>query len=110
MTKYEIDGTVRKEKCDKNAPISHLTTTPPDNNVYSVSKVIKMIEEEGHKFWSYVYENGTIIENTEIEVEPVHDKQKDDYVRTHRDGVEENNLLELPIYYKKESGKYGKCK
>ena len=40
--------------------------------------------------------------STKIEVEPIHVKQKGDYVRTHRDSVEENNLLELPILYKKK--------
>ncbi len=109
IAEYEVDGTLREKECDKNAPISHLTTIPPDNKVYRVSRVIEKIEKQKDKFWSYVYENGKIIEKTKIAVEPIHDKQKGDYVRTHRDGVEENNLLELPIYYK-ENKYYKKCK
>ena len=109
MTEFEVDGTVREKSCDKNSPISNLTTGPPDNKVYRVSRVIEMIEKEKHKFWSFVYENGKIIERTKIEEEPIHDKQKGDYVRTCRDKVEENNLLELPIYYA-EGNNYNICK
>ena len=65
--------------------------------------MIEKIDKQKDKFWSYVYENGKVVEKTKIEVEPIHDKQKGDYVRTHRDGIEENNLLELPIYYKKDN-------
>ena len=110
MVSYQVDGTVREKQCDKDERITHLTTLKPEKTVYKVSSVIKKIEKEEHEFWSYVYENGNIIEETEIKVKPIHDKQKDDYVRTNRDDVEENNLLELPIYYEKPNGKYGPCK
>lgn len=43
MTEYEVDGTLREEECDKNAPISHLTTGSPDNKVYLISRVIEKI-------------------------------------------------------------------
>ena len=67
-----------------------------------------MIEKEGHKFWSYVYKNGEIIERTRIEVEVIHDKDKGDYLRTQKDPTEENNLLELPMWHLKESG-WSRC-
>lgn len=109
MTKYQVDGTVRDKECDKKSPISKLTTKKPDNKVYPVSNVIEKIEN-GDTFWSYVYENGDIIEETEIVVVPIHDEKKGDYVRTHRDGVEENNLLELPMYRRSDDNKYIPCK
>ena len=66
-----------------------------------------MIEKGGHKFWSYVYKNGEIIERTRIEVEVIHDKVKGDYLRTQKDPTEENNLLELPIWYLNK--KWNRC-
>jgi len=98
MVDYKLDGTVREKDCDKNSPISKLTTCEPEDAIYSVAKVIEKIEN-GDKFWSYVYKDGKIIEETKIEVEPIHDREKGDYVRTRRDGVDENNLLELPIWH-----------
>jgi hypothetical protein len=108
MDEYQVDGTVRKEKCDKNLPITHLTLVKL-GKVWESEKIIGMIERKEAKFWSYHYKNGEIDDKTKIEVEVVSDPDGK-YLRTRKDETEKNNLLELPIYYKKESGKYRSCR
>lgn len=106
MTEYEVDGTVREKECDKNSPISKLTTAKPDEKVYPVSTVIKKIKN-GDTFWSYHYQNGKIDDKTKIKVEIVDDPDGK-YLRTRKDKTEKNNLLELPIYHK-NGEKYNPC-
>jgi len=113
MNEYQVGGTVRKEKCDKNAPISHLTLVKPPQ-AWESEKIISMIEEKEEdkkgKFWSYHYKNGEIDDKTKIEVEVVDDPDGK-YLRTIKDETEKNNLLELPIYYyNKDKKKFTKCK
>jgi len=77
-----------------------------DNMTKSERIVAQFLIELGI-FWSYVYKNGKIIEHTRIEVEVIHDKDKGVYLRTQKDPTEENNLLELPIWYLNE--KWNRC-
>lgn len=113
MDEYQVDGTVRKKECDKDAPISHLTLVEPAE-AWKSEKIIGMIEEEEEdkkaKFWSYHYKNGEIDDKAKIEVEVVDDPDGK-YLRTRKDETEKNNLLELPIYYyEKDRKKYIRCK
>lgn len=109
MESYQVDGTVRKEACDKSAPITHLTLVEPPK-AWSLEKIIKKIENGETEFWSYHYKNGDIDEQTKIKVEVV-EAPEGKYLRTRRDELESNNLLELPMYYKdRTSDKYKKCK
>lgn len=108
MESYQVNGTVRKEACDENAPITHLRLVAP-SEVWSSEKIIKMIENGEAEFWSYHYKNGEIDEQTKIKVEVV-EAPEGKYLRTRKDETEENNLLELPIYSKDiTSGEYKKC-
>ena len=104
MEEYQVDGTVRKEKCDKYAPISHLTLVKP-SVAWKSEKIIGMIERKEAKFWSYHYKNRKIDDKTKIEVEIVDDTDGK-YLRTRKDESEKNNLLELPMFYIKKFGKY----
>jgi hypothetical protein len=62
-------------------------------------KIIDMIRNEHHRFWSFVYQNRRKIGETKILVEVIDDKIKGTYLRTIADRTEANNLLELPIMY-----------
>lgn len=109
MSEYQVNGTAREKHCDKEASITHIVTANPENKVYSVSNAISLINA-GSRFWSYVYLNGQVLLQTKIEIEVVEDRIKGQYLRTRRDRVEENNLLELPICYKTSEGNYHWCR
>jgi len=111
MLEYQVNGTVRKEKCNKDSPISHLiifsiVSTP--NQAFLKPVVIKMIEDKEASFWSFHYKNGLIDDKTKIDV-VVYDGPSGKYLCTRLDETELNNLLELPIYHKNEQGIYSIC-
>ena len=69
-----------------------------------------MIENKEAIFWPHHYKDSRIDDKTKIIVDVVNDLDGK-YLRTRRDKIEKNNLLELPIYHKDEyEGRYVKCK
>ncbi len=96
MVEYEVVGSGREKGCS-GGDITHLAVKEK-SEMWTKEIIIDSIENQGDKFWSYVYKNGGKDKDTKIEVEVIDDEAKGKYLRTKADPTEENNLLELPMY------------
>lgn len=109
MTEYRVLGTGR-ENGGIVGNITRLTVeTSYGWKTWSLEKIIRMIKkDDGDEFWSFHYHNGEINDRTRIIVEVV-DVPDGRYLRTRRDDTEDNNLLELPIFYYDSNKKIWIC-
>jgi len=97
MAEYEVFGSGREKGCS-GGDITWLAIKEK-SQMWTKESIIRMIETQGDKFWSYVYNDGKKVKDTRIEVKVIDDAVKGKYLRTQADPTEENNLLELPIYF-----------
>lgn len=98
MPDYEVYASSRENGCE-GGDITGLAISGIWQ-WWQKQRIIEMINNRGerNRFWSYVYQNGRRIRDTQIEVQVVN-SVNGPYLRTSADQTETNNLLELPIIH-----------
>ena len=74
MVECEVFGSGREKGCS-GGDITHLAVKE-ESEMWTKEMIIDSIENQGDKFWSYVYKNGTKDKDTKIEVEVIDDEIK----------------------------------